>query len=532
MKDRGLERARDGKHQNEMIDQAPRGLCQDVEYLVQSGVHIACDYIPVDSFCRARLVARAWVSAFGRTAIIESMRRGVLRIISTLLLILLLLTMLVILRGYSELRQAEAAESYDEIAEHYLRAAQSHPWRADLYELAGHAYFNAGEYALADEMYQIALTRNSLSPEGWAAWGDVNYLDKEQNRAVEIWNQALEQEKFSPKVYSRLAQVAREQDDYAGAVEHLQAYVESQPDDASAHYQLGLLLTLTEPDRAASELITASQLDVQFDPAVQALRTALSLASLADTSSQKFVIIGAGLGSVEEWELARAAFESAVGADDSNAEAWAWLGEANQRTGKEGIEELNRALELNPNSSVVRGLRGSHFQRIGNHRDALTEFQFAASLEPKNPARFVSLGDAYALTGDLARALGSFQYAVTLAPDDPVYLRALAEFCGRQGIYVNDIGIPAAQRAVVLAPVDSRSEDLLGWLWYLGGDYPAAERHLLRALDLDSQNASTYLHLGMVYLQTGDRPRAFENFIHARDLGNAQAEEMLKQYFP
>ena len=457
--------------------------------------------------------------------------RGV-RVFSIILLLILALAAPVILSGYSELNQAAAAESYNEIAEHYLRAAQRLPWRADLYELAGHAYFHATDYERADEMYRIAFDRNVLSPEGWPAWGDVNYLSGNTARAVELWNQALAQENPSDGLYLRLARAAQEAEDYTSAAGYLQTYLERQQQDASAHYQLGLFLTLSDPDRAASELILASQLDVQFDPAVQTLRTVLNLASLADSASQKFVVIGAGLGSVEEWELARAAFESAVRADESHAEAWAWLGEANQHTGREGSAELNRALELNPNSSTVRGLRGLYFQRTGNYRDALTEFQVAASLDPQNPARFVSLGDAYALTGDLVLALESFQYAARIAPGDATYWRALAEFCGRNGIQLKDIAIPAAQRAVVLAPGDARSEAVLGWLWYLRGGFLEAERHLLRALELDPQNDSAYLHLGMLYLRLGDRPRAFENLIHARDLGNAQADDLLNQLSP
>ncbi len=459
------------------------------------------------------------------------MPRGPLRFAAIFLLLLLALAAPVILSGYSELKQAASAESYVEIAEHYLRAAQRLPWRADLYELAGHAYYHAKEYPSADEMYRTASEKNSLSPEGWAAWGDVNYLNDDPTRAVEIWNRALHQKIFSFSIYSRLARVKQEQGDYAGAAEYLQTYVTNQPADAATHYGLGLLLTLTDSDRAASELTLASQLDVQFGPAAQTLRVALSRASISDSPSQKFVIIGAGLGSVNEWDLARAAFESAVRADESNAEAWAWLGEANQQNGQEGLAELNRALELNPNSSIVRGLRGIYFQRSGNHRDALTEFQSAATLDPQNPARFVSLGDAYALTGDLVLALESFQYATLLAPGDAAYWRALADFCARQGIHLNDIGIPAAQRAVTLSD-DAANKDTLGWLLLLAGRYLEAERILLDALKVDSQNASVYFHLGFLYLQTGDQPRAFENLIHARDLGNVQADDLLKQLSP
>src|SRR4030095_2592310 len=126
-------------------------------------------------------------------------------------------------------------------------------------------------------------------------------------------------------------------------------------------------------------LISASQLDPELDPAVQTLRTALNLASINGSPSGRLVIIGRGLGLVNEWGLARAAFEEAVKKDEKNAEAWAWLGGANQQMGVScgGNGEHNQALDLNPNSSTVRGLRGLYFQRVGNFRQALTEFESA-----------------------------------------------------------------------------------------------------------------------------------------------------------
>lgn len=448
-----------------------------------------------------------------------------------LLLLLAAFIASLILNGYAELRQVNASSSYNEIAEHYLRAAQRLPWRADLYELSGHAYFHAKEYARANDMYQIALEKNALSPAGWMAWGDVNYLNGNKPRALELWKQALEQDEFSNEIYLRLAQAAREDEDYAAAVQYLQDYLALEQNDALAHYQLGLLLTLTGADEATAELNHASQLDGQFAPPAETLRAALSRASRAGMPAEKFVILGVGLGAVNEWTLARAAFESAVRADDTNAEAWAWLGEANQQNGRDGSAELDRALELNPNSSVVHGLRGLYFQQVGNHHAALTEYQVAASLEPLNPARFVSLGEAYAWTGDLIRALEAFQYAVTLAPGDATYWRALADFCGRQGIHLEDIGIPAAQRAVTLDG-GAANLDTLGWLLLLDARYVEAERILSDALKADPQNASAYFHLGLLHLQTGDRTAAFENLIHARDLGSPDAEAVLKQNFP
>lgn len=462
------------------------------------------------------------------------MHREALRPVFVLLLLLLAVLVPVLSSGYSELERASMSNSYTEMAEHYASAARRIPWRADLYELSGHAYYHAKEYSLADAAYQKAFERNGLSPEGWVAWGDVNYLSADPERASEIWIQALEQKNLSDQLYSRLSQMYEENTDYSKAAEYLQNYVSVHLDDASAHYRLGLLLTLSDPDKAMSQLISASQLEPQLDPAVQTLRTALNLASLNGSASEQSVIIGRGLGLVGEWPLAYVAFQKAIKMDGKNAEAWAWLGEANQHMEmpEAGSAELDRALKLNPNSSVIHGLRGLYFQRAGNFREALTEFKFAATLEPDNPAWQVSVGESHTKLGDLINALRAYQTATTLAPDEASYWRLLAIFCAQNSINIKDVGVPAAQKAVVLAKEDASSLDILGWLLLLDARHAEAERILIRALELDSQNASAHVHLGMVYLQKNDRSSAYDHLVQARTLGDSEAEVLLEQYYP
>jgi tetratricopeptide (TPR) repeat protein len=458
--------------------------------------------------------------------------RNLTRISLVLASIVLAIFVPLVLSGYSELKKASASSTYTKAAEHYQNAAQRIPWRADLYELSGHAYYHARAYVQADAAYQKAFQYQAVSPEGWVAWGDVNYLRDDPQRAAEIWEQALNQENPSEHLYSRLAEIYQTNGEFTKAAETLQRYVSIHSEDAAAHYRLGLLLTLSDPERALTELLSASQLDTQLDPAAQTLRTALNLAALNDSGSARLVIIGRGLGLVNEWRLARPAFEEAIRLDEENAEAWAWLGEANQQMDGEGIEQLERAFHINPASPTVRGLRGLYYQRTGNFREALTEFQTAAALEPENAMWYVSLGEAHAKLGDLIRALDAYQKSTTLAPEDPSYWRLLAAFCAQNNVNIKDIGVPAAQKAVVLAGEDALSLDVLGWLLTLDARYDEAGRMLQRALALDPQNGSAHLHMGMLYLQMNDRTSAFDHFVKARDLGNKEAEMVLSQYFP
>src|SRR6185369_1036303 len=101
--------------------------------------------------------------------------RNLLRALPVLLILFLAITVPFIYSGYTELRQAAGAPSHLEAAQHYQSAAKRIPWRASLYERAGHEYYYAKEYALANTAYQTAFRRHALSAEGWVAWGDVNY---------------------------------------------------------------------------------------------------------------------------------------------------------------------------------------------------------------------------------------------------------------------------------------------------------------------------------------------------------------------
>jgi len=464
-----------------------------------------------------------------------------LRTAIILLILALSISLPVLASGFSELHKAGLASSYAEAAKHHQAAAQRLFWRADLYELAGHEYYYAKEYALADALYQKAYQRHALSADGWVAWGDVIYLSNDPERATQIWKQGLEQPKPSEKLYSRLAQTYQEEKDYATAGQYLQRYVTNHLEDASARYRLGLLLALSNPDAAIKEFNAASQLDPNLDSASQTLLTALHLAALNGSASDQKIIIGRGLGLVNEWELAKDIFEQATQLNADNAEAWAWLAEADQQSASQdalaqvrtdAIVKLDRALSLNPNSEVVHVLRGLYDQRVGNYYEALGEFQTASKLQPDDPTLYVSIAESYTYLGDLISALVAYQSATTLAPDDATYWRMLAQFCGQYNVHIADVGILAAEQAVVIAKNDPVDLDRLGWLLILGARYPEAERQLTHAMEADPQNASVHFHLAMLYLQTDRQSLARDELIRARDLGSTEAQALLTQYFP
>jgi tetratricopeptide (TPR) repeat protein len=460
-------------------------------------------------------------------------RNSYVHVILILLALALLITGPFLGSGLWSLRQAESATDPARAADLYETAASRLFWRDDLWERAGILAQQAGQAERAAALLERAP---SLSAQGWLSLGQARLQAGLPEAALPAFQSSIEQA-ASPQAYAGIAEIQRRQ----GEIEAERAALENQllldPADAAAQYRLGLLLSLLDINSAMTHFQLAAQLDAEYASVYETLRSTLTLAELDPTETGRLVTLGRGLGLAGEWDLAKRAFESAVAADAGNAEAWAWLGEARQHLGGYGLSDLDQALALDPNSVVVRGLRGLYWARSGNHRQALAEYQAAAALEPDNPAWQASLGDAYARLGDLELAIATFLRATELAPDDAGYWLVLAAFCLETGVHIEDVGLPAAQKAVDLTPEDPRALDILGWAQLSLGKYYTAEQILLAALALSPDFTSAHLHLALVYLQTGDRTAAHAHLLRIKEIdpngaSGQQADMILKQYFP
>lgn len=408
-------------------------------------------------------------------------------------------------------------------------------WRADLRERAGRASLAGGDLSAA---VRLLSPLASLSVEGFRDLGAAYYqLERFDESARALQRGLATYGGADASLVRGLALARNAQGDYESEAAALRIYVTLDDADAAVRHRLGLLLSIYDPEHALTELMASAKLDEAYDPAAQTMRSALNLSSIQTDESNRLVVIGRGLGLVSEWQLAREAFVRAVRADGKNAEAWAWLGEAKQHLGQEGGEELERAVALDPFSSNVRGLSGLYWKRQNDPQKALAQFQWAAAIEPNNPAFHAALADAYVFAGDLPPALAAYIHAAELAPSEIAYWRILALFCAQYSFRVGEVGVPAAQNALALAPKEASSYDLLGWTFLAANQTGAAEGNLLAALRLDPNYAPAHLHLGMTYLQMNEMEEARVHLLLAQALTpdsaeGQQAAALLELYFP
>lgn len=449
---------------------------------------------------------------------------------------LLIFIAIFFINGYSELQSAENAfreKKFTVATQFYEKAAQKFFWRNELWEKAGISSAQAGEYEQAIFYFQKS---KQISEQGWAWFGTSYFELGEVEKSISTFENGL-QKFHSATLYRLLASVQRSQKNWEAEKIALENQLKLDSNDAYAHYRFGLLLTLYNPDLAYAELQLASTLNVEVDSATQTLISALNVADTQNNDAEKKLTIGRALGLVQEWELALVAFEQAIRLDSQNAEAWAWLGEAKQQLGQDGSVELDKALMLNHTSATVRGLRALYWTRQDKYAQVLAEYSLANEFEPTNPAWLAGIGEAHTRLGDLISALAAYQQAVELAPDDSTYWRLLAMFCAENNVYVEEIGLPAAQGAYRLSPTDVTVLDALGFVYFASGRYSNAEQTFLQAIELSPQYFPAHVHLALNYLAQNNRTAAYNSLTYVRDADTSGvyrnvALELLGKYFP
>ncbi len=441
--------------------------------------------------------------------------------------------------GWLNLTSGELASAHGEYAEasgFLERAANQLPWRVDLWQEAGINALRGGNADDAIRLIQRAEGYGPLSAEGSIDLGAAYWTSGDWTAAISAWEQGRALHPSDPRLLDRLTTAYETQGDYTKERAALMSRLEL-GDDAAASYRLGLLLMLEDSGQASAQLRRAASLDSRYGPAVTTLEAAIEEASTQPDRPSRMVVLGRGLALVDEWRLANGAFLLAVNTDNQNAEAWAWLGVAQQQQGQDGSQALDEALRLDPQDVVVHALRALYWTRRGNYAAALKEQKQAAEIDPQNAGLQSSLGGAYAAAGDLVSALAAYQQATILAPNDPAGWRQLAAFCADNGVQVQQIGLPAAQKASALAPHDAQVLDTLGWSYAQAG-LPYTARQTLRAsIEAAPDLASAHLHLGETLLRIGDYASAQQEFKQAIALDSAGpigalATQLLQQYFP
>ncbi len=444
-------------------------------------------------------------------------------------------------REYLLGQQAEAAGQPAQAAQHYQAVAVYLPWQPDLWLQSARLLLQAGDAGGALRILGKPDLAGALSAQDLLTQGDAYLSLHDGGSAETAWRRALEKGAGGDVVYTRLAALHQQAQNYPAEAEDRKALAALNPRDGPNLLRLGQMLSALQPEACLAYLEQAAAADPQLAAQAGRLQQAVQTGLLAVEPGYALLQAGRALAAQGSWELARLALQNAAQTSPSLAEAWAYLAEVEQQSSPPDLEQarqhLAKAAALAPQSLAVNGLWALFWQRQGRYDQALIYLEKAAASEPRNPLWQVTIGQAHAALGDLPAAEGAFLAAVALAPGQAEYQRALAEFDIQFQIKINDQALPAAREAVRLQPDDPANQDVLGQALFLAGDAQAALQAYQLALKLDAKYAPANLHLAVLYTAAGKPDLAYQALQQARQTSSDpaiadQAARLLEYFFP
>jgi len=425
---------------------------------------------------------------------------------------------LAISRDYQAANAATANKDYATAATALADAAARLPYSGYAANRAGLAEISAGRF---DDAIRSLFRATDI--DGWTtarrvALGDA-YLGKgDAASAVSQWETALATDPTDDGLLARLANLYEAAGRYADAATVLNQLVQLRPTDPAVYYRLALLTAATNPEAAPAKLALAAGVSPSLAPATQVVLAAIQAGQASGDRAALFGKVGYALIQLTEWRLAEEALTQAVTLNPQYGDAFAYLGLAKDRQNKDGLADYETAVKLTPQSPLVQYLLGLHWRRVGDSNTALTYLLAAEKLDPQNPAVAAEIGGAYASTGDLPNGELWLSQAVKADDQNPQWWLLLAKFYVDNNYHLAELGLPAARRAVQLAPKSGPAADVLGFALVLTGDLANGEIALHQALTLGGDSASVYYHLGVLYQNQTRLPEAEAAFKHALSL--------------
>ena len=411
------------------------------------------------------------------------------------------------------------------------------PWREALWQQIGIAALRGGDNAHAIRALEKANQLQKIGNEGRLALGEADWSQNEFVKALDAWNPMIETGTAPKMIYQRAIQFKRDTGRLEQAFRYAEAWITADPQDSLAAYTWDILVLASNGTVNAAMLNRAVELDPSLSSKVKPLVEALARVNPASPDEFRLLESGQALGSIGEWDLALAAFSNAKEINPGYAEAWAYSGAARQQLHQDGWSDLQKALELKPDSAAIQAMSGIYFRRISEFDQAIQHLSKAAELEPTHPIWRMEMGNLYADQHDTQAGLIQYQKAAELEPNNPMIWQQIAEYCLVHDLELRQVGLPAARQAVVLMPDSAHYLDTFGRVMLQLGDFASAERFLQQAIGRDPDFSAATLHLGQLYLSQGQTAQA-EHYLAKAALPQGQDSEanliagrLLDRYF-
>jgi tetratricopeptide (TPR) repeat protein len=344
----------------------------------------------------------------------------------------------------------------DEIVAFLQETKRELPNNHQGYTMLGDYYFATGDMDKAMAEYASLHHDHPKDAQVKKNYIQILILKNQLEEAAKLNNEILKGRANDVDGLIFKGELQRLKNDPSGAVESLQSALHNQPDNAVAHYQLGLAYAQERDlSRAESEWRESVRIRPDLADAQRALATL---------------------------QIGRGDYENAL----------------------QTAQQMINAQPLSADGFILKGIA-----ELGLHKftDAQRDDEEARNRAPENPAPYVQLGQVQLAEKHYTEAEQFYRQALDKDPASSDGLRGLMTTYVEQKQY--DKAIAAAHSQIAKSPNNSNFYDLLGTALFDGKkDYPGAEAALRQAVDLDKTNSDALEKLGKVQIQQGSMDQA------------------------
>ncbi|HEY6372196.1 MAG TPA: tetratricopeptide repeat protein [Candidatus Sulfotelmatobacter sp.] len=324
------------------------------------------------------------------------------------------------------------------------------------YRMLGDFYFAAGDLDKATTEYTSLHDDHPKDPQVKRNYIQLLILKNRLDEATKLNNEILKGNAHDVDALVYKAQIQLHQNDANGAVDSLQTALRNDPDNAIAHYQLGIAFAQQHNDsRAESEWRDAVRLRPDLTDAQR------SLAAL---------------------ELRRGDVDAIL----------------------QTAQQIITGQPYSADGFILKGI--ADLARL-KYADAQQDADEAAKRAPQSAAPLVQMGNIQLAQKHYADAEKFYQQALDRDPSSAEGLSGLMNTYFAQKEF--DKAIAAANAQIAKSPNVANFYDLLGTALFNGKkDLPGAEAALRKAIELDKNNSDAIEKLGKVQVQQGAADKA------------------------